>query len=384
VTSQWTYEIISTRTCIYVPWRATGLVYFLLVITASSLTSSPTSIFWLTIIAIAVAVVAGAIALIAWRAEAVRKRLLLSITSRTRLLITPEPMREELRVSYQDEKLEDPYVVSIELSNVGKSPIKSEDFDKGRNLTFSVGAPIVKVLSTEHEPTSAPAPVVTTNSNSLEIGPELIAKDESIRVTLLTEGRVGEIEATLKPFGDVDIQFRDREAWLIRRTRRRAISAAGTVVFLLAVALLISTLTLIRSQQSLSLGEQAAVGAACVDLIDNAQGMDVALNFALADITISKDSAGKVKSISFFSGYDKTVSASRVVAKNLIQSYSLVRQAGTSLGRTASMPAKINQVELILSRLPKEGATSKAYSDFETATAIDHLLPGSQSIPSGC
>jgi hypothetical protein len=66
---------------------ASGLIRH--VLSAASLSSSPSALFWLTVVLAVFTLVAAGVGILAWRSAVVRKRLLLSIISRTRLLVAP-------------------------------------------------------------------------------------------------------------------------------------------------------------------------------------------------------------------------------------------------------------------------------------------------------
>jgi hypothetical protein len=188
---------------------------------AESLTSSPASIFWLTVGLVILTIPLVAVAVFQWRSDRIRKRLLLTFTSRSDLLSLPKSMREDLETQFKggsiDGKL---YVTVIELSNAGKTPIRSNDFDQNRSLQFTIDTRIIKLLSTEHTPTSAPFPEFTAVEKTFSLKPELITRSEVIKVALLTAGRPTQVRALVEPFGDVDVEIGNHEKLLAKRNLR--------------------------------------------------------------------------------------------------------------------------------------------------------------------
>ena len=354
------------------------------VISAASLSSSPSALFWLTVLLAVVTIIGAVISIIAWRSGILRKRLLLSITSRSRLLAAPEPMREDLKVTYQDGQLEDPYVITAEIANVGRSYISSEAFDKERSLEFALNVPIVKVLTTEHEPESAPPPMITASGKMFELKPELIAKGESITVSLLTEGRVSDVEISFNPFGDVDVDIRDREAWLKQRSRRKVIFAAASAVALTAALLLVSVLATVRINRNLSLSNQAAVDTACYNLLQNLQGLSVGIGAARVNMTVSRTKDGRVRAIVFSDGYDKALKLASPAAGAVVAAYRLVEAVGIPLGNTANMPGQATQVMAILRNLPKERSTAALSSDLAFIDKTTKRISYGSPVPHGC
>ncbi len=362
---------------------ALGSGLLLRMLSVESFTSSSSSIFWLTVALVIIAIVAGGIAFATWRSGIIRKRLLLSITSRSRLLAAPKSMRDDLEISYKNEALRgDPYVTAIELANVGKSPIKSDDFDRQRALLFSLDVPIIKVLATEHEPASAPSPTITASNDEFELKPELIAREEVIKVALLTEGRPGKLDTKFKPFGDVDIEIRDREAWIAQRSRRRTVVGFAGAVALLALTVLVSILGFIANVQAnrnLALSQQTIVYSACSNLLQETQGTALTIQTTITSIEISKVG----NAFSFTPSYEKFVGDARTQVKNLFDAYNLAKNSGISLGNTVSIRPQVTHAMTILERLPKD-KTAVLLNDVKNLEKVVDLLSCSQAIPSAC
>jgi len=188
---------------------------------ASSWYTTPSALFWATFGLVLIGIATLAVTAVAWRSSLVKRRLLCSIVSCTRLLAAPEPVRGELEVRFDGQPVNDPYVVTLEIANVGRASIPSDLFDKGRSLVFGLSAPVLKILTVEHEPSSIPAPVFLAINDKWEMKPELVAKGELIRLSFLAAGPVKGLEVTENPLTDVSVQVRDLQTWLAQRTRRR-------------------------------------------------------------------------------------------------------------------------------------------------------------------
>jgi hypothetical protein len=208
--------------------------------------SSPAALFGATVALVALGIVAAVIALLSWRSQATRGHLLVSLTSRTRLFTAPQPMRDELEVRYQGDQLRDPYVATVEFTNVGRAAIHSESFDRDRGIVVELDAPVIKVLTTEHQPSSAPHPhIIASTPTLLELKPELIVGRESITTSLLTEGPVKKVKLNLNPLGDVTVEIRDQAAWEKQRRKRSTITTVAIGGLLVVVA---TTLGVLLSQ----------------------------------------------------------------------------------------------------------------------------------------
>jgi hypothetical protein len=156
-------------------------------------------------------------------------------------------MRDELQIKYNGASITgDPYVTAIELANLGKTHIGSGDFDGQRSLKFSLDTRIIKLLSTEHSPSSAPAPVISADGTTLSLMPELITKGEIIKVAVLTDGRPTEARVDFKPFGDVAVDTGDREVLESKRARTLQITGI-TMTVLIAVMLIVNVILAISA-----------------------------------------------------------------------------------------------------------------------------------------
>ena len=194
----------------------------------------PSSIFWETAVILILTIVLVFIGFLTLRTAAARKSLNCSIISRTRLLDAPESMRGKLQVIFGNEPpLSDPYVTVVEIANTGKTPIASKLFDERRSMIFNLGADIIEVLSVERTPESSPLPTINSSGSAIKIHPELITAGEVIRVSVLTRGRVQNIELTLNPLTEsFKIFMRDREVWQRQQHRKLKYTRFALVVLL--------------------------------------------------------------------------------------------------------------------------------------------------------
>ncbi len=209
-----------------------------------SLTSSPSALFWLTVVLVILGLAAVIVPVIIYRRGGPRQRLLCSIISSSSLLTAPKHIREDLEIRYQKEPVENPWIVTLEILNTGRKAIEKESFTRGernrqRGLRFDLAAPIITILPVEHKPSSAPKPRIIPTAGGLELRPELIVTKETITVPLLTKGPIGDITLSLNPFAEVTVDIRDREVWQRQRSRRTqllsvAISAIAVILAVLA------------------------------------------------------------------------------------------------------------------------------------------------------
>jgi hypothetical protein len=362
-------------------------------ILAESLTSSPSSIFWLTVALAVVTIIAVGIGFVTWRSGIIHKRLLLSVTSRSRLLSAPQSMRDDLEISYKGGPLHgDPYVTAIELANVGRSPIGSDDFDRGRPLSLGLNVPIIKVLAVEHQPSETPSPTISASDNEFNLEPELIAKQEVIKVALLTEGRVGNLDVRFKPFGDVDVEIRDREAWIAQRSRRRSvIVAAGAIALLTSTLLLIIFGVIVTTQANnnlsvsnsdLTASRQAVVESVCVNLLQSLSSTSFTMQTATSAILSSEHS--KVNPSSFTPAYYQFISNANGQVKDLFGAFNEAKAEDIPVRNATSLRMQVTQAMDILARLPKDKAESALLADTNKVSQVAIQLISQQILPPVC
>src|ERR1700677_4206887 len=102
-------------------------------LSAEAVTSSPASLFWGTVGLLALTIVLVALGIFTLRSPISRKKLLLTIISRSQLLSAPAAMRDDLQITYRDDPISgDPYVTAVGLANVGKLPINRIDLNGSR------------------------------------------------------------------------------------------------------------------------------------------------------------------------------------------------------------------------------------------------------------
>lgn len=257
---------------------------------AESLTNSASSIFWETAVIIVLTVALVVVAIFAWRSAVIRRRLLISITSRSQLLSAPESMRDDLQIRYKGEPIGGQlYVTAIELANVGKAHIGSNEFDKERPLTFSLDAEIIKHLSTEHSPASAPSPEVTAGGTTFSLMPELITRGEIIEIALLTEGRPTRIQTEFKPFGDVSIDIGERGVLQSKQARRARIAGIAAMVLAVLLAALGFVITINASGRVTNSTKSLENGTICEELKNDT-------TIALAALLVLSEQGSEVES----------------------------------------------------------------------------------------
>ena len=347
-----------------------------------SLTNSPTSLFWLTVGILVFTVVIVAIGVITWRSTTTRKKMLLTIASRSQLLSAPQSMRDDLQIKFKDDLIQgNPYVTALELANVGRSPIRSEDFDSKRSLQFALDAKIIKHLSTEHSPSSAPEPIVTATDTAFSLAPELIAKGEIIKIALLTEGKPSRAETKFSPFGEVTIEIGDREAQAAKQRRRsRVLNTAVGATGLLAVVALVWILTseLNKSDNNLI----SAIGfSMCETLRSDLNTTSSALQLAASQTLAIQDS--QLQSKPLIASYRQLLTDAQGDLGSLPDDYTTV-YTYYSAPEPANIASAIQKTSTIINEMIKEKKISIPPSLADELTSEQKFISSSSAIPKQC
>lgn len=139
-----------------------------------------------------------------------KRQLWCSMTPATPLLAR-SGLSNRLRVMYDEELLEAPHTVIVELKSRGRRiDIPSGAFDKGQPLALDVGAAILEILECDTDPDRT-LPKITHEDSKLLIWPSLIKWDQNILISMLTEGRpeLGPLDQRLE---NIDIRRGDPDA----------------------------------------------------------------------------------------------------------------------------------------------------------------------------
>jgi hypothetical protein len=351
---------------------------------ASPWYSTSSALFWLTVALLAIAIVTLVVIILTWRSSSLRRRILCSTIWRSHMLSAPKPIKDDLNISYQDKKLEDPYVTTIEISNVGRAPILSEDYTQSRSLQFQLAAPIVTVLSVEHRPESAPPPSIFATGNTFELKPELLVKEEIIRTALLTEGPPGDVRVSLNPFGAIEVLVRDRQAWLQQRIRRRTIGgivALGsllTILIALLVAGIISTNNAQRNYNS------ATSASYCSTLIQDVGLSQLSVGLADESVIVTRNSSGSITAIKRLSIYSTSVNSALQELRVLAKDEQSAATNGVDLGSSAQALILAQNAVQAFAQLPQEGISSAAQNSLVLMNRASNILKGQQAIPKQC
>lgn len=349
---------------------------------------SASSLFW-PIFSGLVGLAAVIVGFLSWRSNLPRRRILCNVISRTRLVTAPTSVRDDLEVKFQSKLLTNPYVVIAEVSNVGKRDISSASFTRDRGLAFQLTSPILKILTVEYEPTSAPTPQIIARDSSFELKPDLLVAGEIIKVSMLTEGPVGDISVSLNPLGDVKVSTRDREKWLQRRIIGGVavfgiLLIAVTVATGLYAAIDINNANTDYSQANADLSRAnktvKVIGCAGVVLSLQDASQSIGVLNALVMSFYKHGSSGLLPK----SELRSEAHIAEVQASILSKAYSEARKAGVSVGTADRVVTDLQNARNSLLRLANDKKRTDVSTDIAVVSKAYKAVNGTEGFPHGC
>jgi hypothetical protein len=351
-------------------------------LSTGSLTSSPTSLFWLTLGILFLTIVLIVVGIVTWRTTTPRKKILLTIASRSQILSAPDSMRDDLRIKYKENPVQgDLYVTAIELTNAGRAPIKPSDFDSGRSLRFALDSRIIKHLSTEHLPKSAPTPEITADENQFSLTPELITKGEVIKLALLTEGRPTWVETAFSPFGEVRIEIDDREVAASKRARTVRAMTVALPIILAAMIIFETVLVVKEGNQSDNLESNIFTFEECGALVDDSVTTISVLQILQQQAPVIENSTTAKSAL--IRSYDNLLTLAQSELDSISNEYQTISVFGISLGPAADMTSFTEKASNTLGQAAKS-ANKNISSVANQLTPISAKLASGSAIPSGC
>jgi hypothetical protein len=156
---------------------------------------------WAAVGVLAVIAVGIATILVTYNVAVTRQRLTWTVAS-TSLLGEKTSYGPLLKVTYNDQKVGNPTIVTIVLNNIGRKDIPSSSFDGQRGIIIDVKAHIVAELPARGTP--LPDELSWIEDSRYEFRPWLIRAGSWIEVVLLVDGAPGEIDIS-SPLIDVDV-----------------------------------------------------------------------------------------------------------------------------------------------------------------------------------
>ena len=158
---------------------------------------------WKWIITTIVALLAATIPLFTHWASFEIKSLSYVIVSKSPLILAEEK-NEDLVVKFKGEKVSDPYLTVIKITNTGETPIRSADFESPIKISLGNDINILSKNIVEKSPDSLLIKATISNK-SLLIDPTLLNPSDSFTIKLITSNNEPDIYVSARISGIKEI-----------------------------------------------------------------------------------------------------------------------------------------------------------------------------------
>lgn len=357
---------------------------------AASLYTNPVLSFGLAVLGIVIAIVAMVFGDYL-KISRIQRRIRCTLVSTARALSSTSQMP----IKYGDKELDNPYTAAIKIVNTGRE-IPQDLFSENeggdrRGIEWDLGVPIESILSFGHGLENSPEPRLSTEECKLVLKPGLIAKAETIDVTLLTEGPVHRIRLTHNPFGNVKIETRSHEE---DRQRRRAMGfrmAWGALCLGVAAVVIVGVNSFIGNAEN---GVDKTLNttftdvggrAACILTEPSFRDAMLSLELALRDVNIERDARGKPMALHLLATYPADLKEAALDVTIFVYDYYVTKAFGAAsrLATPSDIPMAVHEAINGLQRLPREGI-SKANLDVQMISHTVNRLPALSALSLWC
>jgi len=175
-----------------------------------------------------------------WLANPVR-RLDCAMSAAPLLKDSAQEMPGKLHITWDGTELKDPHILELTLVSRGRRDIAKEDFDLP--LEFRVGSTIKAILRSSAGPSSSTFRAVSFEDDILRVGPALIRRRQSIRITLLAVGPEPELSSAAAALRDVNVEVLTAESlqrhWAPRTKVAASVAVAAGAAGMVLIGLLI-------------------------------------------------------------------------------------------------------------------------------------------------
>lgn len=212
-----------------------------------------------TIIGVVGLLIGGAVPFILWKMDLQSKSLSLRIFSSVAIQSTA-PSIEGIQIFIEGQKIENPFLTTLELLNDGDKPISAADFESPITLIEDQAIKIVRVQTAELKPAGLPV-AITSSSSALRIAPLLLNPGDSIKLVVITSGGGPKFQPIARIAGISQISVKKSEGHpiFLRIPLIWTIFGLTFISYVLTAAAFIMRLK--RGSVSKNLGAAAAISA---------------------------------------------------------------------------------------------------------------------------
>lgn len=119
----------------------------------------------------------------------VKRKLLIVEIQPTSLLRSASQSVSGIAVTHNGQVLQDPYLATVNLVNVGRHAISSDHFDRQRPIILDFGVPIIEVVRAGQVNADGGSIEHVVDGTKIRIGPDLLTSKSRFSIQSLTQGR---------------------------------------------------------------------------------------------------------------------------------------------------------------------------------------------------
>lgn len=176
-----------------------------------------------------VAIASVAVPIWLWQADLSSKSLAIALTTRVPLQPTEKEALQGLEVSVDGKRIENPYLVVLEISNDGSKPILASDFESPLQIHVTSDTYFVRSRITHKTPKDVDMDITAEKSKVL-LKPALLNPKDSVTLTLVTAGAAPSLDTRARIAGIASIGIADNT--IKKRNTSRLILLAVAAVLL--------------------------------------------------------------------------------------------------------------------------------------------------------
>lgn len=191
---------------------------------------------WKFLATLAAAIAGVVVPVWLWQADLSSKSLSITLATRVSLQPVEKESLQGIEISVDGRRIENPYLVVLEITNDGSKPILASDFESPLDIRLSSDTYFVRARITNKTPKDIDTDI-TTDKTKISIKPALLNPKDSVSITVVTAGVAPIFETRARVVGIPSISISDNTVKTRNTTRLvfLAVSAA-----LLAVASLVA------------------------------------------------------------------------------------------------------------------------------------------------
>jgi hypothetical protein len=141
-------------------------------------------------ISVALLIVGILAAIYARRAlEPPRRQLEISVAQVSPVSPMLATAQDKFSVSYAGDEIKSPYVCILKIQNTGKHAVSSAQFDSSKPIEVDLRCQIVAPLDNDTTPKGTALPEMLISGSKLQIFPSVLARGQTVEVSLLTKGK---------------------------------------------------------------------------------------------------------------------------------------------------------------------------------------------------